>query len=72
MAFRSGLFDDLLPGKLVLADKGYVGDDAIITPIKIPENDHESETDRGCRPFVSGGLCCVLKGFQMLNRSVAP
>jgi len=32
-------------GELALAGNGYVRDDAIVTPIKLPETDRERESD---------------------------
>ena len=46
MSILSGLFEDLLPGELVLADKGYIGDESIVTPVRRPATDDEWETNR--------------------------
>src|SRR4051812_31917762 len=42
---NNGLLSCLLPGELVLADKGYVGDASIVTPVRSPANDTEWDTN---------------------------
>jgi putative transposase len=41
----SGLFEALLEGELVLADKGYIGEPAVVTPMRQPETDDEWDTN---------------------------
>jgi len=41
-----GLFDMLLPGELLLADKGYIGEDLFLTPMRQPEDEAEWDTNR--------------------------
>src|SRR4051794_35737324 len=43
LARNSGILNQLQPGELILADKGYVGDDSFITPFKNPQTDEEWE-----------------------------
>lgn len=38
---ESGLLDMLLPNELILADKGYIGEDLFLTPIRQPESEEE-------------------------------
>jgi len=41
-----GLLRKLLPGELILADKGYVGEDLLLTPIRQPVDENEWNVNR--------------------------
>ena len=41
----SGVFQRLLPNELILADKGYIGEAAFVTPVRVP-NEREWRTNR--------------------------
>ena len=43
MARISTILDQILPGEFILADKGYIGENHFITPLKKPTNEEEEQ-----------------------------
>ena len=41
MARISSILNQILPGEFILVDKGYIGEDQFITPLKEPRNQEE-------------------------------